>query len=303
MKSVNLLATTEKYMAGKVRLPVVREEFFWPTEASVELEEKYPGEPNVLGACMRANYYRYVGGFKGDPYTPYSYWTFATGNAYENHLRELWKQMGLWIDNSVKFRSKEKHISGEMDVVLIDPVTEKTICVELKSYQGYDAAKNLKGNPRYGLVGKPKDPHLMQIMIYLDLHQHIFEYGKLIYIDKVCKDNVEFTISLHKEGENTYPIINDTISRRFSVEQIYERFEKLRGFIENKIIPPRDFELQYSPEKIEREFEAGNIGKTKYALWQKKGVKPGDFNCHYCKYKTTCWEIDGPTQPDETEDE
>lgn len=288
-------------MANKVRLPVVREEFFWPTEASVELEPEYPGEPNIIGACLRANYYRYVGGFTGDPYSKYSHWVFATGHAVEAHLRELWKQIGIWVDNSVKFRSAEKHISGELDVVLMDIYTKKPFVVELKTHQGYQSGKELKGNPWKGIQGKPKDAHLLQILIYLDLHKHLFDYGKLIYIDKVCKDNVEFTISLSKEGDNTYPVINGSVSRRFSVEQIYERFDKLKEHIAQKILPPRDYQLQYTDEQIERKFKAGELSKTKYALWQKKGERPGDWNCAYCKYRGECYGIEGKPA-EETED-
>ncbi len=308
MKTVDLLGLTESYMANKVRLPVVREEFFWPTEASVELDEKYPGEPNVIGTCMRAAYYRYIGGFTGDPYTAYNHWTFAIGHALEAHLRETWKQIGIWIDNSVKFRSAEKHISGEMDVVLMDIYTKKPFICEVKSYYGYDATKNLKGNPKKGILGAPKDPHLMQICIYLDLHKHLIAenkwspYGKLIYLDKVGKDNVEFTIELKQEGSNTFPVVNGLVSRKFSVEQIYERFEKLYTYIEQKILPPRDYELEFSPERIEREFVDGNISKTKYEAYHKKGIPIGSWNCSYCKFKTECYGKDSKDIPVQIEE-
>lgn len=130
----------------------------------------------------------------------------------------------------------------------------------------------------------------MQILIYLDLHKHIFNYGKLVYVDKeACDNQVEFNISLTKEGENTYPVINGVTNRRFSVEQIYERYDEVKDFIDKKELPPRDFELSYSKEKIEREFAAGNISKTKYTKWSTKGIPIGDWNCSYCKYRGECY--------------
>src|SRR5579863_1146443 len=232
-KEFPVLQTTVLHMSKKVKLPVIKEDFFYPTEASVELEPEHPGEPNVIGTCMRAAYYRYMGGFVGDPYSEYTHWIFLTGKAVEKELIETWKQMGLLIDSNVKFRSKEHHISGEMDVILTDIYDkDHPILVELKTYYGYQATKDIKGNPKYGIAGKPKDPHLLQVLIYLHLHQHIFKYAKLIYMDKTCKDNAEFTITLTKEGDNTYPVINGIVNRRFSIEQIYERFAKLKEYTE-----------------------------------------------------------------------
>lgn len=298
---MKLLQATENYLDKKVRLPVVKEEFFYPTEASVELIED--GEKKIIGNCLRASYYRYKGGFTGSAFSSYTQWIFLTGKAVESELIDKWKEMGIWVDNNIKFRSVEHHISGEIDVVIRDPQTGELILVECKTYYGYEATKELCGNPKKGIVGQPKDQNLLQILIYLYLHQHIFARGKLIYIDKTCKDHAEFDITLSKEGDNTYPIINGVVKRRFSVEQILERYQKLEDHVDTNILPDRDFELVYSTDKIEKLFAEKKISKTKYEKWQKKGTPIGDWNCNYCRYKIECYGLDAPsTEPDDTDE-
>lgn len=288
MSDGSLLGVTEEYLSKRVHLPVVKEEFFYPTEASVVIDT--PHGEQVIGTCRRAAYYRYVGGFVGDPYSAYTHWVFLTGKSVENQLIEVWKQMGIWMDNNIKFRSKEQHISGEIDVVLRDG-KGKPFIVECKTYAGYEAAKSLKGNPKYGKLGQPKDAHLLQVLIYLDLNKHIFEYAILVYVDKESKNNAEFHIKLSKEGNFTYPVVNGMVQRRFSVEDIYARFNTLRDFIEKKVLPPRDFQLEYTEKQIEQKFEAGLLSKTKYEEWKKKGKKPGDWNCGWCKYRKECYNL------------
>lgn len=298
---MKLLQLTENYLDKKVRLPVLKEEFFYPTEASVEIVS--PGkEKEVIGNCMRASYYRYKGGFTGTAFTSYTQWIFLTGRAVEAELIDKWKEMGIWVDNNIKFRSVEHHISGEIDVVVRDPQTGELILVECKTYYGYEATKEICGNPKKGILGKPKDSNLLQILIYLYLHQHIFARGKLIYIDKTCKDHAEFEITLSKEDGKTYPVINGIVQRRFAIEQILDRYKMLRISVIEDDIPDRDFELVYSAKKIEKLFAAKEISKTKYEKWQKKGIPIGDWNCNYCRYKIECWGLDKDAATTDTDD-
>lgn len=297
---MSLLKKTEDYLSKKVRLPVLKEEFFYPTEASVELEPEHPGEKNIIGTCMRAAYYRYSGEFTGEAYSVYTHWIFLTGKAIEAELIEIWKQMGLWIDNNIKFRSKEHHISGEIDVVIKDQ-NGKPVPVEIKTYYGYEATKEICGNPFKGINGQPKDQHLLQALLYLYFHQNIFERVILIYVDKVCKNNAEFIITVVKEGESTFPAINGIVQRRFCVEDILARYALLRKFVVTKQLPDRDFELEYSTEKIERLWKEKKISKTKYEAWQKGKTTVGDWNCRYCRYSSECYGIKIPSPEEDTE--
>jgi hypothetical protein len=140
----SLLKKTEEHM-GRVKLPIVRESHLYPTEASVVTEElNLDGTPKVIGTCQRAAYYRYTNEYPADPYTSYTYWIFNSGKALELSLTELWKQMGIWIDSSVRFYNKEYNISGELDCIIKDPNTNEPVICELKSYAGYNAKKEIK---------------------------------------------------------------------------------------------------------------------------------------------------------------
>ena len=290
MSSRSLLNATEKHLA-RGRLPIVRESHLYPTEASVELEElKLDGTPKVIGSCIRAAFYRYKGGFAGQPYSPYTLWIFEMGKIVEKMLIENWKQMGVWIDNSVRFYNAEYNISGELDAILCDEVTGEPYIVEVKSFAGYEATKTIVGNK--SVTGGPKDAHLLQTIIYLYLHRETFKQAKIIYLDKTSlSNNAEFTLTLTVEGQNTYVVINGIVNRKFAVEQIFERYRKLQVYLANDELPPRDFELTYSDTRVEQEWETGNISKSKYEKWQKGKQNIGDWNCGYCKYKEECWGI------------
>jgi len=136
--------------------------------------------------------------------------------------------------NSIKFISTEHHVSGELDCVVKFPEDNHPTVIEVKTYWGYQATKDLVGNPRKGIPGKPKDQNLLQILTYLYLHQDLFPKGKIVYLDKTCQENIEFDIQLAIADGKTYPVINGVISRRFAVEDIFDRYKSLKEHIDNK---------------------------------------------------------------------
>lgn len=297
----NLLKMTESHLA-RPRLPILRAEALYPTEASVELEPNPDGTPNVIGTCQRAAWYRNKAIGIPAPYSAYTHWIFNMGKSVEISLIELWKQMGIWVDNSIRFYNKEYNISGELDCIVYDPETMKPCLTEIKTYSGYEATKHIVGNKSQ--QGAPKDEHLLQILVYLALHKHIFTYGKLIYLDKTSTSgNAEFDIAIVTEGNNTYPTINGVVNRRFSIEQIFERYKKLAANIANNTLPDRDYEIEYSIEKIQRLYSQKEISKSKYLLWQKGKAKPGAWQCRYCGFSEQCWNKPKQQQEEDEEDD
>ncbi len=299
--SPSLLKATENHM-GRGRLPILREAHYYPTEASAELDEKnFDGRPVVVGTCIRAAWYRHVGGFEGEAYSAYTQWIFMMGKCVEGALIENWKQMGVWLDNSVRFYNKENNISGELDVLLKNPETGQPYIVELKTFSGYEATKSILGNK--STKPSPKDQHLLQTLIYLDLHKHIFKLAKIVYINKAGDGNAEFDLELSKEGENTYPVVNGVTQRRFSMEMVYERFKKLDGYVKRKELPPRDYEMFWSDERIEAAYKAKEISKSKYEAWQKKNKSVGDWQCRYCRYSAECYGLGDQVDAEEETEE
>jgi hypothetical protein len=75
--------------------------------------------------------------------------------------------------------------------------------------------------------------------------------------------------------------------------------------LEDNLIPPRDYELKYSEERIEQMYQDGLLGKVDTAQHEKrkkqieegksrvvKAVEKGDWQCRFCDYKNVCYDRD-----------
>ena len=294
-RKFDLVKLTEDHITRqKVFLP--RGRHFYPSEASVSFVDNHRIR-RTLGSCLRKCFFRLTGMEGGSAPSAYSEWIFLQGIGIENILVEQWKQMGIWVNNSIRFYNEEYNVSGELDAILRDPNTGELIVLEAKSYHGYMAAKDIEGS--FNQAPKPKDPHLLQLVIYLYFFQHMFPYGKLFYKARDSDGRQEFDVELRKISENqTRVIVNGVVDQRFFVEDILDRYKLLDQNIREMKIPPNDFELVWSTEKIERLNSLGEIAKTKYADWQKKRKgkdKIGDYMCNptYCPYSKVCWDSRG----------
>jgi hypothetical protein len=66
--------------------------------------------------------------------------------------------------------------------------------------------------------------------------------------------------------------------------------ETMRTLPDN-FLPPPEYELSYSPEKIEMMWAKGLIAKTRYEGWKKKHKGKeniGDWQCTFCDYRRAC---------------
>lgn len=268
-----------------------REKRFYPSEASVEYYDEH-GDKVVEGGCLRASYFRLSGEFEGTPFDARTEFIFMQGKKVEDMLIDVWKEMGIWVDNNVKFVDKEHNISGEIDALLVEPPDGTIYGVEVKSFYGYFAEKEIFGNK--STLGKPKISQLLQTLIYLYHFRDRIPYFRMVYFGRDSVKRRTFKIELEQEGETFYPKIDGVVWRSFSVNDIYARYEKLQEHVDNKIIPPNDYELMYSDAKIEDFYKKGKIAKTKYEKWKNGKLGPneviGDWQCSYCRYKNECWD-------------
>ncbi len=290
-KKFNLIKLTEDHITRQ-KLFLPRGRHFFPSEASVSFIDNNE-IPRVIGSCLRKCYFRLTGMEVSSSPSSYSEWIFLQGKGIENILVEQWKQMGIWVENSIRFYNEEYNISGELDVVIQDPISKELICIEVKSYHGYMAERDIGGS--YNQAPKPKDAHLLQLVIYLYLFQDRFPYGKLFYKARDSDGRQEFDVELKKITDNqTRIVVNGIVDYRFFVEDVLNRYKLLEQHIRDMILPPNDFELVWSKEKIEKLNSLGEISKTKYTDWQKKRKgkdKIGDYQCNstYCPYSKVCW--------------
>jgi len=286
--SYDLFAATDAHIT-RPRFQAQREQRFYPSEASVKLYDRH-GDQIVEGGCLRASYFRLTGNFEPAPYEPYTEFIFRQGKLVEEMLISLWKEMGIWVDNNVKFVDHENNISGELDVILMEPNGQIYIG-EVKSCYGYMAEKEIFGNK--GQPGFPKMGQLLQTLIYVNHFKNRIPYARMIYFDRGSVKRRTFKISLEEEGSLIYPVVDGEVIRSFTINDIYNRFRELRHYLDTAQVPPNDYELQYPPEKVRDYYQKGKVAKTKYEKWEKGKLGRyeyiGDWMCSYCGFKNICW--------------
>jgi len=272
-----------------------REKRFYPSEASVQIFDEH-GDRVTHGGCLRASYFRLSGEFEGIPHDARSEFIFMQGNAVEDMLVEQWKQMGIWVANSVKFVDYENNISGELDAILAEPPDGQLYGVEVKSFYGYFAEKELFGNRSQ--KGFPKMSQLLQTLVYLNHFKEKLPFFRMVYFARDSVKRRTFKIELEHQADGTYPKVEGEVIRSFTIEDVLGRYRTLQQHIDANDVPPNDYELRYSDDKI-RDFAPkanggkGKIAKTKYEAWEKGKLKPheviGDWQCSYCRFKEVCW--------------
>ena len=306
MPKFDLIAFTDAHMTRPHSISMPRRPSWYPSEASVVWTDEH-GEERVAGGCARASFFRYNGMFAdvSADYDAYTQWIFATGKGVENILVEEWKQSGIWVANNVDFYIPERGIHGEIDAVLRDPNTGENFGVEVKSFAGYNATAGIMGN-KY-VAGKPKDSQYLQTLVYTHTFREKLPYFKMIYYARDSGERKGYDISLVPDAstgvELLRPAINGKPDMRFTMQDIWDRYDSLANYHAQGVVPPPDYSKAWSAEKVERRWQIGEslkhssrsrnveVAKTRYANWKKSPTKNpiGDWQCNYCKYSEVCW--------------
>jgi len=284
----DLFAATDAFVSRQKFKPP-RNKFFYPSEVSVTYTDSF-GDRVTEGGCLRAIFFRLQGKEKPLPNSARSEWVFKQGIATEAFLINTWKEMGIWVGNNVKYFDEKHHISGEMDVLLRNP-DGSVFIGEVKSFWGYQAKKKLFGNK--STKASPKLPQLLQLLLYLDFFHPQFPYGELIYFARDTTDRKTFHAELLHENGKTHAVVDGEVYRHFSMDDVYARYARLGEYLKSGTVPPADYELFYSDERVIHEHEKGNVAKTTWEKFEKKKLKrkerPGDWNCRYCSYRHVCF--------------
>ena len=103
-------------------------------------------------------------------------------------------------------------------------------------------------------------------------------------------EDVEYKVSMSRDGENRILMINDSIPvLSFYVDDIYARFNKLGEWLVKGELPPRDYTYGYAPEETAQRLKDGDITKSKAAQIKKEQCVDSDWTCLYCNYLDECW--------------
>ena len=274
-----------------------------PTEASVKFIED--GRERTLGKCMRAAWYRSMEIGTREGASAGLMMKAHIGKWDEEGLVQRWKEMGLWVDNNIKFYQKSHFLSGELDAVLRNPETGGLLGVEVKSFYGYYANKEVTGAKRDQIPGVPKEPHFLQAILYAWEYRDMLEEFRIYYVERGDGHRVEFRIGFNQpdkyhgkhrvwwqqvEGKYWNYFTPEKVLQPYYIEDIYDRFQELIVALKKKELPPKDFSSKWDDDTVEWMWSKGYLGKTKYTAWQKNPTKNpcGDWQCGYCQHKTQC---------------
>jgi hypothetical protein len=280
----------------------------YPSEASVSYI--LDGRKHTVGHCNRASYYRLQPDVqKTNPGGASLNIKGLIGKADELALVEAIKEMGLYVDSSVKFFQPEFVLSGELDFVVKNPLTGGEVLYECKSYYGVYANKLICGTkPKFyktkdnvaGIPGAPKESQFLQAVLYSWEYKDAVEESRMLYIERGDGHRVEFRVGTTEDSDFcyweqipgpywTYFEAGKKI-QPYTIHDVHQRYKELAEYARKKELPPMDFEEVWSPEKVEWGFKNKVISQTKYNDFHKKKKSVGDWHCSYCAYKDKCKE-------------
>lgn len=264
--------------------------YLHPSSAMVQTYDNKP-----LGACIRQVYFNKIGAKETNPVTSYNIMIQDSGNMWESWVIEKYKQLGIYLDNSIKLVDNIYNISCELDILHTNPELGTIEVTEVKSYAGhnYQATKEILGTDSQ--YPKPKDQNLLQVVKYLlVLKRYNIDRVNLLYIDRSSSsywNNKQFILYL--DGSDIYyktlykgewVEIRET---RFDTNSILEKDQALLQMLELKVAPPPDYHIQYTKDILEQEYLAGNVTKTNYQKVLKDEIDVSElcsFPCRYCRY-------------------
>lgn len=337
MTNWSFIDHVSKYIA-RPRMGNEKDPTLWPSESAAIVKNEYNENVN-LGRCRRSIFFRYLlASFKYYekyshyselvkqinqaivPIDSYTRFIWAQGNLYEDYLLNTSKESGVYIADQTQVYIPSHKVSGKIDIIVIDPSTEKYRIVEAKSVYGFNASRVL-GTPserKQGQLGTPKASYLMQLGLYQWWYankREQFGDGLLVCGARDTGRYAEFgvTVDLNEDtGQNhimyyyNNPCTGDKIDSGITIENILSQFAYVQTCLDSGVVPQRDFDLSYSPQKIDTLYERGLLNKSETQRYEKrkkqieegktrvnKQIEKGDWQCSFCSYKNTCYKTNG----------
>lgn len=256
-----------------------------------------------------------------DGFPPNQLWKFAISNKTEDLIADICEKAGIlkkqghrfkhYIDMGDDNEYPDGYISGEVDILIAVPGEEPGEFLEggleVKSITGYHGQKMVFGHrsSRTLIHPEPKVEHLLQSILYAYVFREELNFFKLIYLSREDGRRIEYNITFEKNhniknkldaGEKRHRVYVNGKPYKYELyaEDIFDRYKELQQYIIDDIIPPRDYDLQYSDEKLKLLYERDLLSKTDKQIYEKgKKVKKGDWMCAYCSYSDNCYTSTG----------
>lgn len=270
----------------------------WPSEASATYMKD--GEEVVVGKCRRAIFFRYltysyefydkykvwrplVERLKSEskPVDKYMLWIWAAGEQAEEFLIDQSKKSGIYVAEQVPVYIKSHNISGKKDIEVYNPETGKLTIVEAKSVYGFGANTVLgsEASRRKGFMGEPRESNLMQIAIYhwwTASMDDAYEESRLVYIARDTGRYAEYLVrtvdedgTYHIEYRPWHPYAGSWKRVPYTINDILKTYTDIQKWVDGGRIPGRDFDKEWSEERLTKAYEAGELGKTDKDKYEK----------------------------------
>lgn len=271
----------------------------WPSQATglITLDN---GDKKVVGKCRRARFfghmlhcYNFYPEYsfwsplvqeiksKKKPKDRYMLWIWAQGELYEDYIIEQAKKTGIFINGQIPVYIKEQNVSGKIDLEAINPKTGKLTITEVKSVYGY-GGNFVLGTPsqrRSGQLGEPRESNLMQLALY---HWHrasedpAFEESRLLYGSRDTGRYGEYLVKTEAIDEQikilykpNLPNATGWVDSKITINSILESYHQTTLSVVGGMIPDRDYDLTYSPEKIQNLYDQEELNKTDTKSYKK----------------------------------
>jgi hypothetical protein len=260
------------------RKPKEHKDRFYPTQSSCYITfQKYR---KLYGTCLRAAYYSCTGQQEDSSFNGNSV-KKKMGKYIEKMILDTLYRNGNIKEKKVSFLNEKYCISGELDAIFV--LDDKEYGLEIKSIGG----ENCYINSLIFDNNSPKWQDLFQTLIYCYAFKEKLPNGFiLLYIRRDTGDIKEFNIQIEPYKDKMLAIINGKPDSRFNVDDILQRYKLLKYYIDNKIIPPKDYIETYKKEDVYSYYKAGVFSKKQLEQYNKSPF--GDSSCKFCNYKKTC---------------
>jgi len=303
---------------------------YYPSSASCITVDPDTGLRKAIGSCLRKQWYAIKGVTPTDPGDSANQLKKEMGGVIQALIEDKLKAAGLWMASETRIWIPKYKLSGRIDSWVWDPKTldrggaKVPIMVEFKSTGRFQEPGTIKLSKGKLL---PKDEHVAQVLPYLDFYSQYpgYFHGEPVrcIVFVIGRDSMEWcehVVFLGGSGhfgmplkeEDRYAIVQNQAGtfqlKYITLKGIYNRWLQLTEFLRQKQIPDRDYELQYSNDKLAKLVGAGQLSKTdvgKIAKAQKgdpegKGcwLPKGDWQCGWCDWKTHCYQGIKHKQPD-----
>ena len=271
----------------------------WPSEASATYVHEDESEVTV-GKCRRAMFFRYlVDSYKfyekykiwrplverlqreAKPVDKYMLWIWAAGNQAEEYLIDQAKKSGVYVSEQVPVYIKSHNVSGKKDIEIFNPESGMLTIVEAKSVYGFGANTVLgtESQRRRGVMGTPRDSNLMQIAIYHWWSASLdpaYEESRLVYIARDTGRYAEYQVrtveedgTFHIEYRPWHPYKGAWKRVPYTINDILDTYDATQKAVDSGKIPPRDFDISWSAERLATAYERDELGKTDKDKYEK----------------------------------